>query len=285
MIIYIDKISENTLSERDLQARFNYLSLPKGKGLPKLKLFNNILIFVIGGSVRIYSNEAEMVVLNDSQMFFWEKQSDYMCEAISDTEIILFSFDNLVSFYDKSMLQSLSGRYGEIFQTFKRLDITEPLNTFLRLLILYLKRDIDNYFLYELKQQELFFIFRTYYTREELIGFFCPLAGKAFDFRAQVLANWQKAKTVGELAQILGYGVTTFRVKFKEQFGESAYRWLLDQKAKQIIHRLAMYGDEFNKVVDDFGFSSPSHFNKFCKSRYGLTPTALREKIRKSYKN
>lgn len=66
-------------------------------------------------------------------------------------------------------------------------------------------------------------------------------------FKAQIFNNYMKVKTINELASLLGYGVTTFRVKFKEQFGVSAYRWILNQKSKQIIYNMTVEGDGFAK--------------------------------------
>lgn len=109
---------------------------------------------------------------------------------------------------------------------------------------------------------------------------FSSLTEQSSRFKEQILENYLSAKNVGELASLLGYGVTNFRAKFKEQFGVSVYRWLLNRKSQHIIYRITVYGDEFSQIIDDFGFSSPSHFNKFCRSQYGLTPCELRKKLK-----
>ncbi len=44
-----------------------------------------------------------------------------------------------------------------------------------------------------------------------------------------------KVKNVKELANLMGYGINSFRVKFKENFGIPAYQWLLNEKAKRIF--------------------------------------------------
>lgn len=136
--------------------------------------------------------------------------------------------------------------------------------------------------LYITKQQELFCILNSVYNQQELSTLFSSLTEQSSDFKEQILENYLKVKSVGELANLLGYGITSFRKKFKEQFGISAYSWLLKRKAKLIIYRIIIYGDEFSQIINDFDFSSPSHFNKFCKSQYGMTPCELRKRLKTS---
>ena len=125
-----------------------------------------------------------------------------------------------------------------------------------------------------------FYILNSVYNEQELAILFSSLTEQSSRFKEQILENYLSAKNVGELASLLGYGVTNFRAKFKEQFGVSVYRWLLNRKSQHIIYRITVYGDEFSQIIDDFGFSSPSHFNKFCRSQYGLTPCELRKKLK-----
>ena len=84
---------------------------------------------------------------------------------------------------------------------------------------------------------------------------------------------------VKELANLMGYGINSFRVKFKENFGIPAYQWLLNEKAKRILKCLTTEGEDFKSIIDDFDFSSHSHFYKFCKTQFGLTPEELKKKL------
>ena len=221
----------------------------------------------------------ELAIIDERHIFFWDKENDHVCEMLSDTQVILFAFGDLIvhdlltfspyaSFQDKYALKGTGLRFAE------------PLNSFLQLLVLYLEMKLDDVSLYITKRQELFYILNSVYNEQELAILFSSLTEQSSKFKEQILENYLSAKNVGELASLLGYGVTNFRVKFKEQFGVSVYRWLLNQKSQQIIYRITVYGDEFSQIIDDFGFSSPSHFNKFCRSQYGLTPCELRKKLK-----
>lgn len=92
--------------------------------------------------------------------------------------------------------------------------------------------------------------------------------------------NYIKAKTVTDLAQMIGYGVNSFRMKFKKVFGIPAYEWLMQEKSKRLLVAIANSEDDFKNIIDEFDFSSHSHFYKFCKARFGYSPTELRKKLK-----
>ncbi|MCL3850108.1 MULTISPECIES: AraC family transcriptional regulator [Parabacteroides] len=232
----------------------------------------------MSGSVKIYFRKKELKTINELHMFYLKKQEDYIFEIETDANILVFSFESVLV-QELAMFQTIC-RFGiEQNSNIQVLSIVEPLYSFLQLISQYLKKEIYDYILFETKQKELFHILKTFYRKDEMAGFFGMLTDATSVFKAQIFNNYMKVKTINELASLLGYGVTTFRVKFKEQFGVSAYRWILNQKSKQIIYNMTVEGDGFAKIIDDFDFSSYSHFNKFCKSQYGYTPGELRKRL------
>lgn len=99
-------------------------------------------------------------------------------------------------------------------------------------------------------------------------------------FERLIAENYIKAKTVTDLAQMIGYGVNSFRMKFKKAFGIPAYEWLMQEKFKRLLVAIANSEDDFKNIIDEFDFSSHSHFYKFCKARFGYSPTELRKKLK-----
>ena len=100
------------------------------------------------------------------------------------------------------------------------------------------------------------------------------------EFERLIAENYIKAKTVTDLAQMIGYGVNSFRMKFKKVFGIPAYEWLMQEKSKRLLVAIANSEDDFKNIIDEFDFSSHSHFYKFCKARFGYSPTELRKKLK-----
>lgn len=46
------------------------------------------------------------------------------------------------------------------------------------------------------------------------------------------------------------------------------------------VYRILTSEDDFKNIIDEFDFSSHSHFYKFCKARFGYSPTELRKKLK-----
>lgn len=144
----------------------------------------------------------------------------------------------------------------------------------------YLENNFLNYPLYELKRTELFYLLKKLYRKEELDYFFYLSSTHSAEFERLIAENYIKAKTVTDLAQMIGYGVNSFRMKFKKVFGIPAYEWLMQEKSKRLLVAIANSEDDFKNIIDEFDFSSHSHFYKFCKARFGYSPTELRKKLK-----
>lgn len=84
---------------------------------------------------------------------------------------------------------------------------------------------------------------------------------------------------------MIGYGVNSFRMKFKKVFGIPAYEWLMQEKSKRLLVAIANSEDDFKNIIDEFDFSSHSHFYKFCKARFGYSPTELRKNLNRCKKH
>lgn len=273
----IKNLIPDVLPNRVFQTGFSFLIVLKGNSL--LRLNSNVLLFIMSGAMKVSSGKQELAIINERHIFFWDKEDDYTCEMLLDSQIILFSFGDLIV-HDLLTFRSCGTIQDGYYPKSMGLKFAEPLNLFLQLLVRYMEMKFYDLSLYITKQKELFYILNSVYNEQELAVLFNSLTEQSSKFKEQILENYLSAKNVGELASLLGYGVTNFRAKFKEQFGVSVYRWLLNRKSQRIIYRITVYGDEFSQIIDDFGFSSPSHFNKFCRSQYGLTPCELRKKLK-----
>lgn len=195
------------------------------------------------------------------------------------SKIIIFFFDSLTM----NELPYYQHPYGILPQPISKwieLKIVEPLYGFLELVGQYLENNFLNYPLYELKRTELFYLLKKLYRKEELDYFFYLSSTHSAEFERLIAENYIKAKTVTDLAQMIGYGVNSFRMKFKKVFGIPAYEWLMQEKSKRLLVAIANSEDDFKNIIDEFDFSSHSHFYKFCKARFGYSPTELRKKLK-----
>ena len=72
---------------------------------------------------------------------------------------------------------------------------------FLHLLESYLQAGVNCKHLHELKERELFIIFRTAYTKSEIIQLLYPIMGIEIDFKAAVLKHKDRVRSKQELAK------------------------------------------------------------------------------------
>lgn len=267
------------LNSQILNAGFDLLTKSEGTILTKPSLYNNIIIFTLSGSIKINSTHTHMKFIDESKMIFLKVYEKYTYEIAPSSKILVFSFDSL-TLDELLCFQAQHDLLPESAFEWLELKIVEPLNSFLELLIQYRENNYLDYMLYVSKRDELFYLLKKIYTKEELGNFFYLLVNHSSEFEKQVAANYTKVKNVKELADLLGYGINSFRNKFKETFGMPAYQWLQNEKAKRILKRIISNDDDFKSIIDDFDFSSHSHFYKFCKMQYGFAPEELRKKVK-----
>lgn len=189
--------------------------------------------------------------------------------------------------YDKRILYS-SFLYGQKFPLRETnltiiLPIKPSLELFLQTIETYLCDNKEGDLIWNIKHQEILYLFTKYYNKDDLYKFFYPLYSDFVSFKSLVFTHADSAKDCRELAERCGYGLKTFRRTFKLDFGKPALQWLHERKAAQIKHQILSLDISFKEIIYQFNFTSASHFNKFCKKNLGETPTNLREKFAYNY--
>jgi AraC-like DNA-binding protein len=202
--------------------------------------------------------------------------SDYKIYANTDAILIMNYFNKPVDLCEKTALENLS-MLLDPKPTSSMLRINKPLKKFLLTLIFYMNEGVFCKHFHEIKQKELFYILRYFYTKREIVGLFAPIISKNLDFKNIVLTNYLNASSVKELANVCNYSLSSFNRIFKKNFQENPYFWLQNQKIKYIIGRLSDKNIPFGQIIDEFRFSSPSHFTSFCKKHLNLTPSQYRK--------
>ena len=104
-------------------------------------------------------------------------------------------------------------------------------------------------------------------------------------FKRFVLAHYRKAEYTDALSDMCGYSLYTFRRIFKKEFGISPHKWLTMKGAEHVRHRLSLPYIPFADIIEEFHFSSPQQFNRFCKDNLGDTSTELRKRYTEATDN
>lgn len=238
------------------------------------------MVFVLKGKVQVVCEGKKDEEVEEGEMFLLSPLLKSQVKCVEDVEILVFTSDHPKE-YSAELVRSLKKECEKLNYHFNKLPIRQPLDAFFELLECYLKDRMACGHLLEEKQEELFILLNNYYTKSELELFLYPLAMlKDSDFKEIVIQNSLRAKGVQELIDMCGYTTGGFKKIFKEMFDEPVYQWMLQQKADKLRYRLAEDDVNLKGLIDEFGFSSPAHFTKFCKKWLGKTPTQFMDEVK-----
>lgn len=127
----------------------------------------------------------------------------------------------------------------------------------------------------ELKARELLLTALLTRGEEEMARWMAPLMMARDNFEAFVWANHDRARGVEHLAELAGMGLSTFKRKFTDTFGESVYQWMMKQKALSVGREMSSGRADIQELMSRFGFNSHVQFNRFCHKFLGEAPSIL----------
>lgn len=267
----------NYLSE--VRLGFKYIEVEKGTIFSVDDKKEKHLFFFMEGDALVRYNEFPNKRFGKGEMIFLPKSADCYGEALTACKFLLLIYDAPVRLCDKVRLESIIRHSQNIQYEFKSLPVRPVLESFLTLLRTYLQTGINCLHLHEIKQKELFILLHGFYSKEELAQFFFPMLGKSLDFRSSVMANYPLARTAKDLAAMSGYSEDHFIELFEKEFSDTPYQWMQKQKAKHIMGRLSQDNVSIKDIVNEFNFTCPSHFSKYCKRHFGTTPSELKARL------
>ena len=274
-VFYIEEHTSCSYYISDYSIGFQNCVINKGEFIVPANKTNHCLFFLISGSVNL-SYESNTYNVKKDTIWFVPMSSEYKIYANSDARLVMNYFNKPIDLCEKAALESLSVLLDQKSHT-SMLKINKPMKRFLSSMLYYMNEGVYCKHFHEIKQKELFHLLRYFYTKREIAGLFAPIISRNLDFKNIVLANYLRANSVKELAQICNYSLSSFNRVFKKNFQENPYLWLQNQKLKYIIGRLSDKSIPLSQIIDEFHFSSPSHFTIFCKKHLNLTPSEFRK--------
>lgn len=234
------------------------------------------LFFINTGKLSLSYDNMNEVVVNNEQFFFLPSLSGLRYKAIENSKIIIIRLTEHVKLCDRFSLEKLLLERDERSDELAFLDVNIILQDFLKMLYGRLTDGLKCFYYFELKLTELLFLLRAYYKKEDLSRLFGSLLSADVKFSNFIYQNYSKAKTVKDLAEVANYSLSGFEKRFKKTFGVSAGAWLNKKRAMQIYHEINCSQKPFKNISSEYGFSSPAHFNDYCKCQFGDTPGGVR---------
>lgn len=266
-------------SSPELRTGFSYYELEQGYTRQTLCLPLNFIIFVLDGEVSISCNEFENRRFRRGEMAFMLRASAVKLIAETVARLITFHFDAVLAAYERHALRAFMPDAEKCASDFAPVAVPQSITALLTNFRFLPDTDSDWTHYNELKHSELFLLLRRDLPRDEFVAFLAPLIRHFSEFRLKVLDKYPQLEAsgggVGELADLVGMGRKNFDLRFREEFGVSPAQWLIAQKAIHLKAYLSEPGAKIADAMDRFHFNSPSHFNRFCRTRLNATPRTL----------
>ncbi len=239
------------------------------------------LIMVLKGRALVNSEECENFFVYERQLIFCYREFNYRIEALEQTEYMVIYFTELGGACDMGYLTQLYHQCEDANHKYIALPINDTMQTFLQMMQQFLADGIECKHLHHAAIQQLYVVFRFYYSTQELLDLFYNVFDDSMTFRALVRNNCSKAKTLNELAALCGYDISVFNVAFRRHFkGITPYAWMQEQRSKEVLHIITNSNMTISEIAEQYGFSNAGHLSSFCRKFFGDTPTRLREKHR-----
>ena len=262
------------------EAGFSLIKLKEGEKMVVERGDFNSLLFLTAGNFEINSEERNDYVVREGHFVFCFRAFQYEITALSDVEIVKAHFITAGATCDMIPFNSIVGKIKKISYKFTQVAMNEPMNILLQSVRLYLDNSMKCNHLQRAKIQEMFIIFKFFYTPQIQLRTFYNLFDRNQSFVSLVRNNAPRVKTVEELADICGFSVQHFNNMFKQEFNDTPYSWMQKQRIEEIERLLTDTNVPLKSIIKMYSFTNHGHFALFCRKYLHKTPLKIRKEAR-----
>ena len=262
------------------EAGFSLIKLKEGDKLVVERGDFNSLLFLTVGNFEINSEERNDYVVREGHFVFCFRAFQYEIVALSDVEIVKAHFITAGATCDMIPFNSIVGKIKKISYKFTQVAMNEPMNILLQSVKLYLDNSMKCNHLQRAKIQEMFIIFKFFYTPQIQLRTFYNLFDRNQSFVSLVRNNAPRVKTVEELADICGFSIQHFNNMFKQEFHDTPYSWMQKQRIQEIERLLTDTNVPLKSIIKMYSFTNHGHFALFCRKYLHKTPLKIRKEAR-----
>ncbi|MDR0332126.1 MAG: AraC family transcriptional regulator [Dysgonamonadaceae bacterium] len=238
------------------------------------------IVFVMDGTA-IYRLGGLMVTeLHEGQILLIAPDKRFSLSAKDSAKLLIIRLTTVENLCECFPLENLLKHRETDSKDITILEANQAVDTFMTALTESLKQGLRCRYYLETKAKELFYLLRAYYPKEQLAQFFGEMLQADAHFYYFVKQNYQNAGSIPDFARTMGLKQLTFEKKFKEIFGMPPYKWLIEQKSRDIHRDLCAGNKPLKELAIHYGFSSKSSFSDFCKKNLGAPPGRIRGDIR-----
>lgn len=243
-----------------------------------------VLSFVINGTKIIATNEGE-IIANKDECILIGKGNSIMSERIPKKGE---PYQNLLFFLSDGFIQRFYHKHQELIETGKGVKENHKLaktqvDPFIRNLLLSALMIISNKQLHirnilNLKLEEmLLYLIKSKHSQRFKTLLHQSIGERQISFRSVILNNINHSYQLEDYAHLTATSLSTFKRKFKEQFGESAGRYFRKLKLFASKSLLKTSDKTIEDIANQVGYESGSHYIRAFKKEFGTTPEQFRK--------
>lgn len=135
--------------------------------------------------------------------------------------------------------------------------------------------------LLQLKFRELILSIADNPDNTELLSYFSALLQEPQNVSLQRIMeeNFCFNLKLEDYAKLSCRSVASFKRDFLKIFNTTPGKWLLEKRLDHALHLLTNVGRSVADASFESGFESPSHFSRSFRDRFGVSPTAAKQKV------
>jgi len=277
-----DEFADCTQYSSTKDRKIEIIELVKGKPFHVFSEQNQ-MIFVIDGLLNLLSKKIYNKNIKDGEIILIPIHRTCVMTPLTDVRMMVMKMDFNITFCERLPLDLLLEK-----QTKSRddsgiglLKSNQRVSSFVNVMSNYITDELNCPYYYDLKIREFLFLLRAYHDKKQIFNFFKPIYNGDFAFSSSIYKHLNEVKTAKELAAKLNYSLSGFEKKFKRVFDISPYQWMQEQRARKIYKEVTCTKKTFTEIALDYDFSSPAHFNDFCRQYFQHTPGGLRKENEK----
>lgn len=239
------------------------------------------IAFITSGSGSLNTHKITNCTLTEKTAILLPIGSDFSINAHEDMKVITCKIIGNIRICDIHSFESLLDDIPEPENRFTTLELNDKLWEFINDTVSYINDGLCCESFLKMKISEMFYILRAYYPKQLIAEFFLPLITKDVKFANFIYDNWDKVKTLDELASMYNLSLSGFTKKFKKVFGVAPYKWIMNKKGELIYNELRSSDKSIKQIGIDYNFCSVQHFCDYCKKKFGMPPGRIRQGVRK----
>lgn len=264
---------EITKTDATRTSGFALISLTEGKIYTEKNTQLFYVILLLEGDIMYTCKSCSNRLIKGGTMIFLPKDSILAIKAITDAEMIFFGFSTPIIRNDKEILDYYCKESHKVEYTFNTLSMKECMLKVADLIRFQLQsKKLKNKNISEVWNALFFHTVQSFYTKQQIVGFFRPLFNGMADFETFIESNYISSRgNVSRLIELSGLPPTKFYKTFVEHYGITAKIWLDNKMRNKIIELASNPSVTVGNIALEFGLITP-RFCTLCRRLFGKTP-------------